>query len=87
MNELDSLALNLATSHAINLIQGEALCVDGGRWFDATAAACEGNIRAMEALRFLELAGMLEHHPTNPDLVRSAGRPAKPAPLVYDIAA
>jgi hypothetical protein len=84
MNELDSLALKLATVHATDLIQGEALSVDGSPWFDASAAACEGNARAIEAVRFLELAGMLEHHPTNPDLVRTASNPAKPAPLVYD---
>jgi hypothetical protein len=87
MNELDSLALKLATMHATDLIRGEALCVDGRPWFDASAAACEGDARAIEAVRFLELAGMLEHHPTNPDLVRTTSNPAKPAPLLYDIAA
>ncbi|RBP40343.1 hypothetical protein DES53_10849 [Roseimicrobium gellanilyticum] len=84
MTELDSLALKLATVHATDLIQGEALSVDGRPWFDASAAACEGNMRAIEALRFLELAGLLENHPTNPDLVRTTGKPGKPKPLVYD---
>ncbi|QIF01728.1 hypothetical protein [Roseimicrobium sp. ORNL1] len=86
MTELESLALKLATNNAINLLKGEALAIDGHHWFDAAAAACEGNTRAIEALRFLDLAGMLENHPTNPDLVRPVAGPgpAKPAPLVYD---
>lgn len=84
MTELESLALNLAMTHALNLVKGEVLSVDGHHWFDAAAAATEGNTCAIEALRFLELAGMLENHPTNPDLVRPVPGPAKPAPLVYD---
>jgi hypothetical protein len=86
MTELDDLALKLAKAYAINLIEGETLAVDGGHWFDAATAACEGDGVAMEALRFLELAGMLDNHPTNPDLVRPRLTPAKPGPLLYEVA-
>ncbi|HSI64244.1 MAG TPA: hypothetical protein VLE43_14045 [Candidatus Saccharimonadia bacterium] len=86
MTELDDLALKLASAYAINFIEGEALAIDGGHWFDAAAAACEGDEMALEALRFLDLAGMLDNHPTNPDLVRPRLTPAKPGPLIYQIA-
>jgi hypothetical protein len=87
MTELDTLALRLATAYAFNLIEGESLAIDGGHWYDAAAAACEGDTVAMEALRFLELAGRLENHPTNPDLVRPRMTLLKPGPLVYEVAA
>jgi hypothetical protein len=76
--EVSHLAHELAEMEARSLISSVS-CeeeIDGVEWIDVTQDALAGEPVAdacKDELRYLELRGMLEHHPTRPNLVRIVG--------------
>jgi hypothetical protein len=68
--ELDKLAHSMAYENAETIIRSESLPYcdeDEQQWFEVEP---EGEVDLVDALRYLELRGLLDRHPENPNRVQ-----------------
>jgi hypothetical protein len=69
-SELTKLAHSLAYESAESIIRSESIPYydqDEQRWMEVEP---EGEVELVDALRYLELRGLLERHPENPNRVQ-----------------
>jgi hypothetical protein len=70
MNEIDQLGHKLAYDYAAGLIEGCAEFTQGDGWFDVSSLERDDLTSILEAVHYLDLRGLIERRPNNPNVVR-----------------